>query len=281
MKKINLKHGMGLIISIFLLIFVVIITCFPFIMMLLGSFKEDYEIFTLSPSLLPRNGFRFKMYQLLFDNWPFLRNMLNSIIVSVTTTILSCIFCTMAGFTFAKYNFPFKNILFILMLTSMMIPLETRLVPTYMLVQGLGGSNKFWALIVPNAIPAFGIFMMRQFAMGAIPLETMEAARMEGAIERQILTKVAFPMLKPAIASLAILAFMNNWNEFLWPIIITTKKEKLTVTALLRSIGDTSMNGNYGVLLAAATLSALPILILYLCFHKQMINGILEGTGKE
>ncbi len=93
--------------------------------------------------------------------------------------------------------------------------------------------------------------------------------------------KVGFPMLKPAIVSLGILTFMNTWNEFLWPIIITTKKEKLTVTALLRSIGDVSMNGNYGVLLAAATLSALPIMVIYLIFHNQMINGILEGSGKE
>ncbi len=281
MKKISLKLGTGWAASILLLAFVVIITCFPFVMMLLGSFKEDYEIFTLSPSLLPKNGFRLDMYRLLFDSWPFWRNMLNSIIVSITTTGLSCIFCTMAGFTFAKYNFPFKNFLFIIMLTSMMIPLETRLVPTYMLVRSLGGSNQLWSLIIPNAIPAFGIFMMRQFAMGAIPMETMEAARIEGAAERQILTRITFPMLKPAIASLAIMTFMNNWNEFLWPIIITTRKEKLTVTALLRSIGDTSLNGNYGVLLAAATLSALPILLLYLCFRKQMINGILEGAGKE
>ena len=167
------------------------------------------------------------------------------------------------------------------MLSSMMIPLETRLVPTYLLVRKLGGVNRLWSMIIPNAVPAFGIFMMRQFASGAVPKETMEAARIEGASEGQIIMKVGFPMLKPAIVSLGILTFMNTWNEFLWPIIITTKKEKLTVTALLRSIGDVSMNGNYGVLLAAATLSALPIMVIYLIFHNQMINGILEGSGKE
>lgn len=197
------------------------------------------------------------------------------------TTALACFFCTLAGYTFAKYNFPLKNILFLIMLSSMMIPLETRLVPTYLLVRKLGGVNRLWSMIIPNAVPAFGIFMMRQFASGAVPKETMEAARIEGASEGQIIMKVGFPMLKPAIVSLGMLTFMNTWNEFLWPIIITTKKEKLTVTALLRSIGDVSMNGNYGVLLAAATLSALPIMVLYLIFHNQMINGILEGSGKE
>jgi len=250
-------------------------------MMFMGSFKEDYEIFSLSPKILPVAGFQLKMYRMLFANWPFVTNMMNSVIVAVSTTALACFFCTAAGFTFAKYQFPFKNVLFIITLSSLMIPLETRLVPTYLLVKQLGGVNHLWSMIIPNAIPAFGIFMMRQFASGTVPQETMEAARIEGATENQILMRIGFPMLKPAIVSLAILTFMNTWNEFLWPIIITTKKEKLTVTALLRSIGDVSMNGNYGVLLAAAALSALPILVLYLIFHNQMIDGIVEGTGKE
>lgn len=260
---------------------VIVITCYPFLMMALGSFKEDYEIFSLRPSLLPEKGFQTKMYELLFANWPFWRSMLNSAAVTVTTTALTCFFCTMAGIAFAKYNFPFKNILFLVMLSSMMFPMETRLVPTYLLVRELGGVNRLWSLILPAAIPAFGIFMMRQFASGALPEETLEAARIEGARESQILFRLGFPMMKPAIASLAILTFMNVWNDFLWPIIITTSKEKLTVTALLRSVGDSSLNGNYGVMLAAAFLSVLPILIIYLLFHRQIIGNIVEGAGKE
>lgn len=281
MKNERFGKGFKKLLSLLLLLTVIVITCFPFLMMFLGSFKEDYEIFSLSPAILPAGGFKFKMYGLLFANWPFLTNMANSMFVAVSTTALACFFCTAAGFTFAKYQFPYKNLLFVVMLSSLMIPLETRLVPTYLLVKQLGGVNRLWSMILPNAVPAFGIFMMRQFASGTVPSETMEAARIEGATENQILMRIGFPMLKPAIVSLAILTFMNTWNEFLWPIIITTKKEKLTVTALLRSIGDVSMNGNYGVLLAAATLSALPILALYFIFHNQMIDGIVEGTGKE
>ena len=258
MKKENAENILKKLFSLLLLLIVIIVTCFPFLMMFMGSFKEDYEIFSLSPKILPAAGFQLKMYRMLFANWPFVTNMMNSVIVAVSTTALACFFCTAAGFTFAKYQFPFKNVLFIITLSSLMIPLETRLVPTYLLVKQLGGVNHLWSMIIPNAIPAFGIFMMRQFASGTVPQETMEAARIEGATENQI-----------------------TWNEFLWPIIITTKKEKLTVTALLRSIGDVSMNGNYGVLLAAAALSALPILVLYLIFHNQMIDGIVEGTGKE
>ena len=281
MKKEKAENILKKLFSLLMLLIVIIVTCFPFLMMFMGSFKEDYEIFSLSPKILPVAGFQLKMYRMLFANWPFVTNMMNSVIVAVSTTALACFFCTAAGFTFAKYQFPFKNVLFIITLSSLMIPLETRLVPTYLLVKQLGGVNHLWSMILPNAIPAFGIFMMRQFASGTVPQETMEAARIEGATENQILMRIGFPMLKPAIVSLAILTFMNTWNEFLWPIIITTKKEKLTVTALLRSIGDVSMNGNYGVLLAAAALSALPILVLYLIFHNQMIDGIVEGTGKE
>jgi ABC-type glycerol-3-phosphate transport system permease component len=109
----------------------------------------------------------------------------------------------------------------------------------------------------------------------------MEYARVEGASEWRIFMHIALPMLTPAIFSLAILTFMNTWNEFLWTIIITTKKEMLTVTALLRSIGDASLNGGFGSLLAATTLSTLPIIALYLIFHQKLIQGILDGMGKE
>ena len=116
-----MKKRLIAVLSIILLVLVICITCFPFLMMVMGSFKEDYEIFSLTPTILPQNGFNLKMYKILFANWPFLRNMANSIIVTVITTILACVFCTMAGVTFAKYNFPFKNILITLNLFKYLI----------------------------------------------------------------------------------------------------------------------------------------------------------------
>ncbi len=264
---------------LFLLVFIVI-CCFPFVLMLTGSFKEDYEIFTLAPKLLPRN-FSLDKYHELFRQWPFISAMCNSIIVTIVTTAGACFFCTIAGFTFAKYRFPGKNLLFMLVLSTLMLPLETRLVPTYLLFRAMGGVNQLWSLILPGLVPAFGIFMLRSFAVNGVPTETMEAARIEGATETKILFRIAFPMLAPAIFSLAVLIFMNTWNDFLWPIIIISRRERLTVTALLRSIGDVSMNGGYGILLAATTLSVLPILIIYFIFNKQMVKGIIDGSGKE
>lgn len=267
--------------SLALIFLVVLSTCLPFLMMVMGSFKEDYEIFTMTPQLLPRNGLTFIKFQQLFANWPFLDSMLNSVIVAVLQTAGACFFCTLAGYTFAKYRFPGRNLLFMVVLASMMMPGETRLVPTYLLFRSLGGVNQLWSLIVPGLVPAFGVFMLRQFAVGAVPNEIMESARLEGAGEYQILWYLGFPMMAPAIFSFAILTFMNVWNDFLWPIIIISDRKLLTVTALLRSIGDSSLNGNHGMLLAATTLSALPIILLYTVFNQRLIGGIMEGTGKE
>jgi ABC-type glycerol-3-phosphate transport system permease component len=267
--------------SVIALSLTLVITCYPFLLMILGSFKEDYEIFSLSSGLLPRNGFNLKMYSRLFTEWPFLRNMANSVIIVTSVTVITCFFCALAGFTFSKYNFPFRYALFIIMLSSLMIPGIATLVPGYLIVRAMGGVNRYWSLIIPGSIPAFGIFLMRQFSVSGVPDEALEYARVEGASEWRIFIHIAFPMLAPAVFSLAVLTFMNTWNEFLWPIIITTKKEMLTVTALLRSIGDASLNGGFGVLLAATTLSTLPIIVLYLIFHRKLIQNILEGSGKE
>ena len=275
------KRLFSKLLSALLVLVVVIVTCYPFLFMALGSFKEDYEIFTLTPSLLPRNGFSLIKYEQLFINWPFTQSLVNSMIVTVLQTAGACLFAAMAGFAFAKYKFPGRNVLFIIVLASMMMPYETRLVPTYMLFRSLGGMNRLWSLIVPGIVPAFGVFMLRQFAVGSVPTETMEAARIEGANENDILFRIGLPMMAPAIFSFAILNYMTTWNDFLWPIIIINERTKLTVTALLRSIGDVSLNGNHGMLLAGTTLSTLPILLLYFLFNKQMINGILEGSGKE
>jgi ABC-type glycerol-3-phosphate transport system permease component len=281
MRALSFRRAAASLLSLVLVLLVVLVTCLPILMMIMGSFKEDYEIFTMTPQLLPRNGFTLTKFQQLFANWPYWNSMLNSVIVAVLQTAGACFFCTLSGYTFAKYKFPGRNALFMIVLASMMMPGETRLVPTYLLFRSLGGVNQLWSLIVPGLVPAFGVFMLRQFAVGAVPNEIMESARLEGAGEYQILWYLGFPMMVPAIFSFAILTFMNVWNDFLWPIIIISDRKLLTVTALLRSIGDSSLNGNHGMLLAATTLSALPIIILYTAFNRQLIGGIMEGTGKE
>ncbi len=259
----------------------VAVTVIPFLFMILGGFKENYEVLTIRPRLLPQEGFDFRKYEALLDYWPFVRNLFNSVVVSVLRTIAAIFFCGLAGFTFAKYRFPGRGFLFIVLLSSMMVPIASRLVPSYLLIRSLGGINSYWALIVPEMVPAFGVFMVRQYAYSGVPDEMMEAARIEGAREWQIVTRVAFPMLSPILISLAILTFMAAWNEFLWPLVVVTRRQMFTVTVALRSLSDVSLQADYGIILAAATLSALPILVMYGFTHRQMIRGILEGSGKE
>jgi len=264
-----------------LLIVFAIITIAPFLIMFLGGFKDNYEILNLHPKLLPSKGFDFRKYKALFDTWPFARNILNSLFVTIMSTIGACFFCTLAGFTFAKYKFPGRDKIFMILLASMMIPLESRLVPTYILIKFLGGMNKYWSLIVPGLIPAFGVFLMRQYAYSGIPDSIMEAARIEGASEWQIFIKIGVPTMKPAIATLAVLTYMNSWNSFLWPLVVVTKKEMFTVTVALRSLADTSLMGDYGILLAAATLSSLLTILIYIILCKKVrIGGMLEGFNK-
>ncbi len=259
----------------------VAVTVVPFLFMILGGFKENYEILTIRPRLLPREGFDFRKYAALLDYWPFIRNLYNSVVVATLQTVAAGFFCGLAGYTFAKYAFPGGNVLFIILLSSMMVPIASRLVPSYLLIRVLGGVNTYWALIVPNMIPAFGVFMVRQYAYSGVPDEMLESARIEGAGEWQIVTNLAFPMLSPILISLAILTFMASWNEFLWPLVVTTRREMATVTVALRSLSDASLQADYGIILAAATLSALPILVVYGFGHRRMIQGILEGSGKE
>ena len=261
------------------LITLIVVTVIPFLMMVLGSFKQDYEILSMNPKLLPREGFTLREYNQLFDYWPFWRNMLNSTIVTTITTVGASFFCALAGITFAKYRFPGKEGLFLVALASMMIPFESIVVPTYILIRTLGGLNTYWALIVPKLIPPFGIFLMRQYAYSGIPDSMLEAARIEGAGEWRIITGISFPIMKPAMISLAILTFMNSWNDFFGPLILTTKSKMFTVSVALKSLADPGQP-DLGIVLAAATLSVIPIFIMYAAFNKQMLQSMLEGSGK-
>ena len=243
-----MRAGLLQLLSLLLLALIIAVSCFPFVLMFFGSFKEDYEIFTLSPKLLPQNGFSLAKYYQLFASWPFGRAMMNSIVVAVATTAGACFFAPLSGFTFAKYRFPGKNFLFVLVLATLMLPLETRLVPTYMLFRGIGGADKLWSLILPGLTPAFGVFMMRQFASNGVPTETMEAARIEGASETHILFRIAFPMLAPGIFSLAILDLYEHVERFSLADHYYEPQGKPYRDGNAGSIGDVSMNGGYGIL---------------------------------
>ena len=265
--------------SYLLLSILIIVTLVPFVMMGLSSFKQDYEILSMKPKILPADGFTLREYKTLFAYWPFHRNFMNSIIVTTFTTVGAVFLCALCGITFAKYTFPGKNWLFLIIMGSMMLPFVSIIVPTFTLVKALGGLNTYWALIVPALTPPFGIFLMRQYALSGIPDALIEAAYIDGSSHWNTMLRILFPIMKPGIVSLAILTFMGTWNDFLRPLILTTKSKMFTVTVALSILADPGQP-DLGLVMAAATLSALPVLIIYIIFNKQMIGSILEGMGK-
>lgn len=261
----------------FLLIIGVFLTAMPFIYMISSSFKPQYEIFTFPVRLLPQEWFP-DNYVKLFTETLFWRWFFNTAFVAISRMLLSLLFCTMAGFAFAKYEFPLKRLLFIIILASFTIPFEVVLVPLYKMMVGFGWLNSYWVLIVPFAASAFGIFLARQYAL-AIPTELLEAARIDGANELTIFFRVVFPNLKPALATMGIIFFQGAWNDYLWPLIVLNDSTKYVINLALPTLRG-PYGDQYGLVLAGAVLAVLPIIIMFFTMQRYFIEGIMAGALK-
>lgn len=257
---------------------VALVSVFPFYWMIIASTHRSATILTTPPPLLPSTALA-QNYRELMTGVPFWRNMLNSVYVAATTTLLVLFFCSLAGYAFAKFQFPGRDKLFALMLATMMIPGVLGIIPSFMLMRSLGWLNTYLPLIVPSAVNAFGIFWMRQYIQSAIPNDLMDAARIDGAHEFRIYWNVVVPVISPALAALAIMTFMNKWNDFFWPLIILKDKTKYTLPVAL-----STLQGLYsreeGVRILGATLAVLPILIVFLLSARRFMSGLTAGAVK-
>jgi ABC-type glycerol-3-phosphate transport system permease component len=260
----------------------VLVTVAPFLYMLLGSFKQNFELLTLDPTLWPRAGLDFAKYADLVATWPILRNLLNSVIVSVAVTVCVTVFSTLTGYALAKYRFPGRTVLMVIVIATLMVPFETRLVPTYVMFRSWGLLNTYPGLIIPSMISAFGVFMIRQFAIESVPDELIESARLDGASEFRILRSIAAPLLTPALVSLALLTFIGAWNDFLWPVIAVTDTQMMTISVALQTLADQSSAGvDLGRVLAASVLSVIPVLVIFFIFNRKITEAVLQGSGRE
>lgn len=257
--------------------FVALFMLLPFVWMLASSFKPMRDIFAFPPSIVgPR--FIIDNYLNIFKQYPFALNMWNSFYIAALFTILAVFFCSLAGFAFAKYHFKGKGFLFAFLVATMAIPFETTLVPLYVIFKQLHWIDKHIGLIIPGIANAFGIYFMRQ-NMLSIPDDLIEAARIDGCGELGIFFKIILPVIRPAMASLGIIFFMNSWNNFLWPLIILKSDTSLTVPVLLRNLsGDIHIP--YDLIMAGSVLSVLPLVAIFLIFQRQFISGIMEGAIK-
>jgi len=260
-----------------ILLLAVLLTAIPFIYMISASFKPQYEIFTFPVQLLPETLFT-ENYTKLFSETLFVRWFSNTLFVALSRAALSLLLCMLAGFAFAKYEFPFKRFLFILVLASLTLPFEILLVPLYKLMINLGWLNTYWVLIVPFAASAFGIFLSRQYCL-ALPTELMEAARIDGAGELGIFFRIALPNLKPAMAVLGIIFFNGAWNDYLWPLIVLNDLSMYVVNLALPTLRG-PYGDQYGLILAGAVVATTPVIIIFVTMQRYFIEGLMAGALK-
>jgi len=255
-------------------IFMVIMTVFmigPFIWMISTSFKTPEDSIRFPPTFIPR-PLTWDNYREIFVKAPMVRYFLNSIIYTVLKAVPSIFFCSLAGYIFAKLRFPGREVLFVLIITTMMIPFQVKLLPLYNLMVIFNWVDTYQAVIVPGIMGPFGIFFFRQSILN-IPNEIIDAAKIDGCGAFTIYWRVIMPQLKTNIATFAIFTFMWGWTTFLWPlIVISTDARKPLEVGLTRF---TNMYyTEYGLMTAAAFVAVLPILIFYLLMQNQFTQGI-------
>ncbi|MBB5234667.1 multiple sugar transport system permease protein [Deinococcus budaensis] len=252
----------------------VILTLFPFAWMLLTSLKSFQELFNLSflPSQPTLDNYRQVLTETRFLQW-----FGNSLLVASVTTASVLFFDSLVGYTLAKFDFPGKNLVFILILSTLMIPTEMLVIPWFVGVTDIGLTQSvpgaYFSIMFPGLISAFGVFLMRQF-FDTLPNDLLEAARIDGMHEFGIFWRIALPLVRPALASLAIFTFLGNWNAFLWPLIVIQQPQFRTLP-----IGTALFNGEagtqWGLIMAASSLAVIPVLIVFAIFQKQIIEGIV------
>jgi multiple sugar transport system permease protein len=265
------------VVSQILLTVVLLIFLTPFVWMLATALKPAAEVFATPPKLFG-SELRFQNFSEAWNYVPFGRYMFNGVFVSVIGTLVVCVTSTFAAYAFARLSFKGRDGIFLLYLVTLMVPQEVMIVPMFILMQQFDWVNTYQALILPWAFSAFGTFLLRQFFLN-IPRELEEAAMVDGANRLRILWQVIVPIARPAVAVLAVFTFINYWNSFLWPLIITNSADKFTVPVGLN--GFLGQQGNqWHLLMAAATISMLPTVIIVLLLQRHLVRGIaMSGMG--
>ena len=226
----------------------------PFLWMLSSSLKPQSEIFRLPPAVIPPHP-SLDNFRRLFEQTPFALNLFNTAYIATAFTLLALFLCSLGGFAFAKYRFPGREALFLVLLGSLVIPFEVTMVPLYVLYQRIGWIDTHWPLLIPGTANAFGIFFMRQIIRG-VPDELIDTARIDGAGEFRIFTRVIVPVVTPALTSLGIIFFMSSWNSFLWPLVLLRSSQRLTAAVDVARLQG-SIYAPYDLILAVNTLQFL------------------------
>ncbi|GIN59525.1 sugar ABC transporter permease [Lederbergia ruris] len=269
-KKVQIKPA-GIILHIVLFIGALLFAG-PFIWMALSSLKSFEQIFAVPPVWIP-DPFVWENFTNSLAAMPFGKAYFNSFYISAIVVFCQLLTCSMAAYAFAKIKFPGSNVLFIGFLATMMVPMQVTLIPLYIIMDAIGWVNTHLSIIVPNALfNAFGVFLLRQFIMG-IPKEMEEAAVVDGANPLFIFFKVILPLIKPALSAFGIFSFIGIWNNFIQPLTFLSDQDLFTVPLMLSTFKGLYVT-DWPLMMAGATISVVPILIVYIFAQRQIIEGI-------
>lgn len=251
-------------------VLLMIVACMivPFVYMIITSFKVTYTAYNFDFSL---SDVTFQNYIDIFTKHNFLKFFTNSCIIVFGGVVINVLFSSLAGFAFAKKNFPGNDKIFFLYLMTLMIPSQVTMIPLYIIMRNLGWINSFKALILPITT-AFGVFLMRQAIMN-IPNDLLDSAKIDGCSDLRIFFQIVLPLIKPSIITLTIFTFVGAWNEFLWPLIMTTDDSVRTLTVGLSTM-QAQYTVNYGLVMAGAALTFLPSFIVYVLLQKKFVQGV-------
>lgn len=254
-----------------------VIMIFPFVWMIMTSFKTVPETTLIPPTLFPESFSNLAAYKQVTASLPFVKLYFNTIMMIIIRVICAIVFSSMAAYAFAKVNFPLKNLFFMLVLSQLMFPAQVFILPQYELISAMHQTDTIFALVFPALVSAFGTFFLRQTYMG-IPDDLLDASRIDGCNHFGSFVRIAFPLTKTAMAALAVFTALFAYGDLMWPLIVNTKLDKLTLSSGLSTLrGQFSVN--YPNLMAGSVLAMIPMIIIYIIFQKQFIEGIaLTGT---
>lgn len=256
---------------------IAIVVMIPFFWMISTSLKSKGALMALPVQWIPEEP-TLNAYVQVFQKFPFLRAVGNSLFITICYTVITILSSSMAAFAFTKIKFPFGDGLFKVYLASMMIPTQVTLIPLFIIMRNLGLVDSYASVITPSLFKAFGIFLLVQ-NMRSIPNDFIEAAQIDGAGLWYIYRKIMLPLTSPAILTLSITTFMDSWNDYLWPLVMLTDRDKMTITLALNTLNGQYAT-EYNVLMAGSLISMIPIILVYIGANSKMKTGIMVGGVK-
>ncbi|WP_202918609.1 carbohydrate ABC transporter permease [Saccharothrix deserti] len=254
----------------------VVVSLFPFYWMIVMATNTTSAIYRYPPTLTIGSELATNIAH-VFEKIPFFAAMGNTIVVAVSTTVLVLFFDSLAAFTFAKFEFPGRRVLFGVLIAMFMLPAQLSLIPQFLIMVKFGWAGELQALIVPAAANAFGIFWMRQYITGAVPDELLDAARLDGCGFFRQYWHVALPVIRPGLAFLGIYTFIMAWNDYVWPLIVLVDPDRLTLQVALSQL-NRSYGQDYSMIMAGALLAVLPLVIMFALFARGFIADAVKGA---